>query len=266
MKIETRKDEVRIITSNPKEMLHKFTANRILKKWTEDFIDEVTGEVVSIERNEILFNKALLIDEEILSQIQFYIQAGDISAIEVSNQRRAGVYVKNTYLKPFIASVIVDDKKIKLLFYSSGVETAILVLKDFIELNYSGGFTIRSISDFSTDIVLVDNLTTQEEYGNETEEPKDKKFYQIEFTVEVDDILSTWKNTAIVHTISVDRAMMLITDYLQKNEQRRIENNRKDGMKPELPRTLVPVLEAAKPIVVNEFIPREFSEAYEEVE
>jgi DNA-directed RNA polymerase subunit beta len=39
-------------------------AARVLKKWTEDFVDEDTGEVVTIERNEIILERDVVLDEE----------------------------------------------------------------------------------------------------------------------------------------------------------------------------------------------------------
>lgn len=55
---QTRKDEVRFRTSDIRRIVRrivgKFLASNVLKTWNEDFIDESTGEVVTIERNEIL--------------------------------------------------------------------------------------------------------------------------------------------------------------------------------------------------------------------
>ena len=61
--IETRKTEIRYKTSDPTKMLNKWIASRVLKTYTEDFVDEDTNEVVSIERNEILFDRGTLIDQ-----------------------------------------------------------------------------------------------------------------------------------------------------------------------------------------------------------
>ncbi len=44
-------------------------AARVLKTWTEDFVDEDTGEVVSIDRNEILMERDSIISEEDISTI-----------------------------------------------------------------------------------------------------------------------------------------------------------------------------------------------------
>ncbi len=39
-------------------------AARVLKKWTEDFVDEDTGELVTIERNEIILERDVILDED----------------------------------------------------------------------------------------------------------------------------------------------------------------------------------------------------------
>ena len=45
--IETKNNEIRYFTSDPQKMLNKYLAQRVLKTWTEDFIDEDTSEVIS---------------------------------------------------------------------------------------------------------------------------------------------------------------------------------------------------------------------------
>ena len=45
------------------------TSRRVLKTWNEDFVDEDNGEVVSIERNEIIVDKNTIIDRDVLDEI-----------------------------------------------------------------------------------------------------------------------------------------------------------------------------------------------------
>ena len=40
-----------------------------MRKWTEDFVDEDTGEVVTIERNEIILERDIVLDEENIEHI-----------------------------------------------------------------------------------------------------------------------------------------------------------------------------------------------------
>lgn len=94
-KVETKKDEVRYFTSEPREMLNKYLAADVLQKWDEDFMDEDTGQVVTIERTQKPFEKGQLIDQDLLTQINFHLQAGDIKEVEVSNQKRCSERVHN---------------------------------------------------------------------------------------------------------------------------------------------------------------------------
>jgi DNA-directed RNA polymerase subunit beta len=52
-----------------KEHLGKKLAARVLRTWVEDFVDEDTGEVVSIERNEIVMERDTILDEEAIDTI-----------------------------------------------------------------------------------------------------------------------------------------------------------------------------------------------------
>ncbi|MFM7565930.1 MAG: DNA-directed RNA polymerase subunit beta [Flavobacteriales bacterium] len=62
-------DEVKIAKSTLKKLVGRRLAARVLKTWIEDFVDEDTGEVVSIERNEVILDRELEIREEHLDEI-----------------------------------------------------------------------------------------------------------------------------------------------------------------------------------------------------
>jgi len=57
-------EEVKISKSGLKKVLGRKLAARVLNTWHEDFVDEDTGEVVSIERNEIVLDRDTIIDKE----------------------------------------------------------------------------------------------------------------------------------------------------------------------------------------------------------
>ena len=57
-------DEIKVNKTNLKKMLGRKLAARVLRKWTEDFTDEDTGEVVTIERNETLIERNSEITED----------------------------------------------------------------------------------------------------------------------------------------------------------------------------------------------------------
>ncbi len=62
-------DEIEVNPDNIRDLLGRRLAARVLKTWIEDFVDPDTGEVSSIERNEIIIERETKIEEEHLEQI-----------------------------------------------------------------------------------------------------------------------------------------------------------------------------------------------------
>jgi len=56
-------DEIEVTEKNLKKATGRKLAARVLKSWIEDFVDEDTGEVVSIERNEIILERDTILEE-----------------------------------------------------------------------------------------------------------------------------------------------------------------------------------------------------------
>ena len=70
-------------TNNPEEMLHKYLAEHAVKTWTENFIDQDTGEKVPVERHEVIFDRGTYIDESLLPKIMFSIQSEELKTVKV---------------------------------------------------------------------------------------------------------------------------------------------------------------------------------------
>ena len=62
-------EEVKVNKKSLKEVVGSKLAARVLKSWNEDFVDEDTGEVVSIERNEVIMERETEITEENMMEI-----------------------------------------------------------------------------------------------------------------------------------------------------------------------------------------------------
>ena len=62
-------EEVKVSKSGLKRILGRKLAARVLKTWFEDFVDEDTGEVVSIERNEIVFDRDTILEKDHIDEI-----------------------------------------------------------------------------------------------------------------------------------------------------------------------------------------------------
>lgn len=62
-------EEVKVSKSGLKKVIGRKLAARVLKSWIEDFVDEDTGEVVSIERNEVIVDRETIIDNANIDDI-----------------------------------------------------------------------------------------------------------------------------------------------------------------------------------------------------
>ena len=66
-------EEIKVNKTNLKKAIGKRLAARVLKTWVEDFVDEDTGEVVSIERNDVIIDRETVLEE---SHIQDILDSG----------------------------------------------------------------------------------------------------------------------------------------------------------------------------------------------
>ena len=66
-------EEIKVNKTNLRKAIGRKLAARVLKTWVEDFVDQDTGEVVTIERNEVIIDRETELTEELIDQI---LQAG----------------------------------------------------------------------------------------------------------------------------------------------------------------------------------------------
>lgn len=250
--IQTKKNEERFFTSDPGKMSGKYVAVDLCKKWIEDFVDEDSGEVVSINRYELLINAGELIVGDILAKIQFYIQSKEIEGVEVSNQRRVACLIENnTHMTPWSVTARMGKKNMRLLLYATTPYTALEIAKDYIELNSTDNFCFTNVKTFDYCIFIKNILTksADEEKGNKAEQ----SFYKIDVEVNVNDNCMTY--TFVLQSKDVDTAMVLVNDWIAKTIKEQNKNN------DEVP-DFSTVLKSGVVIPCNRIIEREFSEAY----
>ena len=66
-------EEIKVNKTSLKKVVGRKLAARVLKTWNEDFVDEDTGEVVTIERNEVVIDRETILDN---SHIEDIIESG----------------------------------------------------------------------------------------------------------------------------------------------------------------------------------------------
>jgi DNA-directed RNA polymerase subunit beta len=62
-------DEIKVSKAGLKKVVGRRLAARVLKSWVEDFVDEDTGEVVSIERNEVILDREIILSDDHIDEI-----------------------------------------------------------------------------------------------------------------------------------------------------------------------------------------------------
>ena len=91
-------EEVKVSKSGLRKVLNRKLAARVLKTWFEDFVDEDTGEVVSIERNEIVLDRDTILEKEHIEEI---IESGTKTILLHKLDNESGDYaiIHNTLQK-----------------------------------------------------------------------------------------------------------------------------------------------------------------------
>ena len=244
--METKFDEIVETTSNIEVMKGKYLAERLLRSWNEDFIDEDTGEVLSVQRNEILLNKGTLLDNHNMTEINFWLQSGDITEVKLSNQKRDCTRVfKGVNL--WLVSIELNSKKKTIYLYASSVENAIDIATDYIEQNHSGSFALKNLKELDYINLIIEE---SEEDEDEIEaDGKDVSIYVV--NVEITEDEGSYKNSFILKSNDVESAKKSIEDYLIK---KKVQSNI-------IPEFEIKILQA-KTIACNFIVDPEFSIKY----
>ena len=82
-------EEVKVNKKNMKAAIGKKLAARVLKSWNEDFVDEDTGEVVSIERNEVIMERETELTADNIEEI---VESGASTVLLHKDEEAASKY------------------------------------------------------------------------------------------------------------------------------------------------------------------------------
>jgi hypothetical protein len=261
-RIWKRPEDIETIhTSDPKVMLGKYLPKRVLKTWIEDFSDEDTGEVVSIERNQVLMERGKLTNERV-SEVMFFIQSGDIDGVDVCEDNVADmtVYVPN-YLHKFNVEIQWDlDKKEHYICYAQTIPQAIKIATEFGQMyrGISGWVGVPRVVTVDAQIVPDNHQCIPENDRKPAEERKDYFKVQVRHEWFDGDKLKKGDTNYIIHAEEVGEAKERIARLLDI-----IRADREKQGDPIDPNDRITIRKAA-PFEVDCIVPREFSEMYHE--
>lgn len=199
-KLNTKHEEIITTTSDISEMRGKYLAERLTRKWYEDFVDESNGEVVSIERNELIYERGKLLDAETLSAIKFFLDSGDIKEVAVSNQQRTSELATQRSISTWSVKLEINKKKAIVLLYANSVTSAMEIATDYIEQTTEGYYSFLEVKELA-----YTNLITN--YSKKHEKEHAVAYYSMLFQVNSEDGVNTFD--AVVKAVDAEEAKEL---------------------------------------------------------
>lgn len=241
-----------------------FFSRNVIKEWKEDFTDETTGEVVSVNRESVLFRRGERLTADLVSELLFHIQTGDVEEFELSNQRRIGQIVSgdrnNLWSVKVQSHNATGRKKHKLLLHASSAEKAMEIAQDWVELNCEGSFEVVEIKGFQQCIVIENE---GEKEDGECEDRGENIYYKIEtrLTLGDDDDEIVQEYNFVVSGTSIDDANSKISRFVQGKAAKEV-SERGDSIFQNFKMTTL----QGSPVSCTGIVSRQFTDAYNEKE
>lgn len=165
--VQTRHNEVLLLAKTPEDMFGMYAAENIYHVWNEDFKDQDSGEIVSVERKQLLFERGTYFDNRNIDTVRFHFDAGELTEALVSNQCRIGNEIDHWGLQAYKVKVSINGKNNVFVCQARSLTMAHEIVKDWCELHLEKPFLIVSITELSTGIILNAALKKREEVAEE---------------------------------------------------------------------------------------------------
>lgn len=253
-------DIVTYRTSDPKEMLDKYLPKNVLKTWKEDFIDEDTKEIVTIERNEVIVQRGLITQEK-LQEIMFAIQAGDIEDVEVSED---DVQEMTLYTPGYLSVYNIEFPKLEskehFVTFGQTIPQAIHIAAEFGQMYRGFSGWKRASRAVTMDVTIVPDDHQCIPEADRTPAFERKDYFKVTVRKEwVEDMkFKKSDHNYIIAAQDVGQAKERIALLLEiQKEEERQRGFHED---PDTRRTI----RKAVPFDVDCIVPREFAELYHE--
>lgn len=136
---------------------HPYIAENVLRKWTEDFIDEDSGEVQSVERNEVVARRGDKADPN-TPALKFHIDTGDVKEIVFTNVRRGASFALGKRVSPYLVKINGFKQRLKILVKATDIQMARQTVEDYIEQTREGVFEFEMVKEVDRHIIIEDVL------------------------------------------------------------------------------------------------------------
>ena len=201
-------------TSDPKVLLFKYLVKPLYRTWMEDYTDEDTGEVVSIERSELVAGVGQIGQNE-LQQITFALQAGDIKEVEYCCHDLGDVQILEAG-RTFLVEYLVNfDERKRCLVFAKGIGQAMQIIADYNSVNCGSFERMEFVSIKSVVAVFIpDNdkcIPADEQEGFD----KLKDYYKV--NVKFISFDEEYSRDYIITADEVGKAKSRVERYIKNN-------------------------------------------------
>lgn len=238
---QTRFKEVTLRTDDPKHMEGAVLAETAKRSWKEDFVDEDSGEVVTIDRSEVVMQKGHILTKEDVAQIMFHIQAGDIKNVLISNQLRTGVESESTHRYVVSVRNIDGDKFVLYIMGATSAGMAYQIATDYAEQRMKGLFCVSEVKE--NDCYLVQSTKKYKD----NEHPS---YYIVTVCTRFDMDDKPMKAKYLVFAVNADDASCIVQALRAKQRE-------EDGVEP-IDEKVIKI----EPSQVDEIVPKDFCKEY----
>ena len=159
------------------QALDKYLTHPIQRYFKEDFLDESTGEVVTINRHELLLTRGTLITKEKLAELQFIMPAYDIQEITVADKYVNAKDHMSMGIYPWEVQICTGKGTYKLLLRAQSISRAILVAAEYTAMNFATAGFIQITKANSAGYVIIEN--TDPVIPQDDEEQRSNTYYRV---------------------------------------------------------------------------------------
>ncbi|MDR0658832.1 MAG: DUF4494 family protein [Mediterranea sp.] len=191
--------------------------------WTEDFIDEDTGDPTTVERSETLCGKGTLINEI----IQSLLEENGIKTVKVSNVPLLGNQGKNMNLWETVLKVHSTKSDSKKIYYVTAEcpADAEKFISEYFEVNIEADFELTKVNKLEYGKVIKMYETERDEY--EADGTKHVKWYKCQIHAMFDEDSDTGNagtRNILVQATSLEKAIEAIKLVNGRSEYESIYN------------------------------------------
>lgn len=182
-KVQTRYDEVteRLTVEEFPKALGKYAKRPIRREWTEEVFDTATRKAEKVQRYETIIPKGTIIDKDDIAKMQFHAQAGELTMIEVTNQKRQSEETGHYHMVALVTATV-GSKNVKLIMHALNIPMALDIARDFIEQTYDKNFSFISAKVTTTYHIIEETLLQLKDCTDEqaiADEYENARFYEI---------------------------------------------------------------------------------------